>query len=73
MLVNGAIGNPGCLQIECFQEKIFCKQLQNRRNLLLRREYALARIALGGAPLAVIQARRASIAAILSLPQQKQF
>src|ERR1700687_3373370 len=42
--------NPRFLQIECLQEELFCKKLQNRRNLSLRREYVSARMALGGAP-----------------------
>jgi hypothetical protein len=48
-------GNPRFLQIECLQEELFCKKLQNRRNLSPRREYASARMALGGAPFVVIR------------------
>jgi hypothetical protein len=47
--------NPRFLQVECLQEELFCKKLQNRRNLSLRREYASARMALGGAPFVVIR------------------
>src|ERR1700675_2596216 len=42
------------MQIKCFREKLFYKNLQNRRNLSLRREYVLARMAFGAAPLAVV-------------------
>jgi hypothetical protein len=52
------LGKPVMFADQVFPGRAVLQILQNRRNLSLWREYALARIAFGGAPLAVVPGKK---------------